>query len=78
MVTLYTKKVEQKRFKKVKRFRDYKKAWMYVADRLIELDYRLNVGCSLQYLSDGYTKRRVFPFASHEVTRKGIVYRIKI
>ena len=78
MVTIYKKKVGQKRFTKVKNCRDYKHAWMYVADRLIELDYRLHVGYSLQYLGDGYTNRRVFPFATTEITRKGIVYRIKI
>ena len=78
MVSIYKKKVGQKRFQHVKNCRDYKKAWVYVCEQLMDLDYRLYYGYSLQYLGDGYTKKRVFPFASHEVTRKGIVYRIKI
>jgi hypothetical protein len=78
MVTLYRKNVEHKRFTKVKNFRNYEKAWNYVADELVKIDYRLHLGYSLQHLCDGYTKRRVFPFASHEVTRKGVVFRIKI
>lgn len=78
MVSVYKKKVGQKRFQHVKNFRDYKKAWVYVSEQLMDLDYRLHYGTSLQYLGDGYTKKRVFPFASHEVTRKGITFRIKI
>jgi hypothetical protein len=78
MVTLYTKKCGQKRFKKVKTFRKYKNAWGYVAEKLIDLDYRLYFSYGLDYLHDGYTKRKVFPFASHEVTRKGVVYKIAI
>lgn len=78
MVILYSKEAKQKKFKKVKTFRNYEKAWCYVANKLIRLDYRLNLSYSMQYLTDGYTNRRVFPFASHKVSRKGIVYKIAI
>jgi len=56
MVSVYKKKVGQKRFQHVKNCRDYKKAWVYVCERLMDLDYRLYYGYSLQYLGDGYTK----------------------
>jgi hypothetical protein len=78
MVTLYSKSTKHKRFKKLKTFKNYDKAWSYVAVKLMSLDYRLNLSYSLQYLNDGYTKRRVFPYASHEVSRKGVVYKIAI
>lgn len=78
MVTLYSKSTKHKRFKKIKSFKNYDKAWCYVADKLIALDYRLSLSYSMQYLTEGYTKRRIFPYASHEVSRKGIVYKIAI
>lgn len=78
MVTLYSKQPKHKRFTKVKTFRDYNKAWCYVANKLIALDYRLSLSYSMQYLTDGYTNRRVFPFASHKISRKGVVYKIAI
>jgi hypothetical protein len=78
MVTLYTKKEGQKRFTKIKRFRKYKDAWNYVAEKLIELDYRLYLSSGLDYLHYGYTKRRIFPFASHEIAHKGVVFKIVI
>jgi hypothetical protein len=78
MVILYSKTSSQKRFKKVKTFRNYDKAWSFVASKLIKLDYRLSLSYSLQYLTDGYSNRRVFPYASHEISRKGVVYKIAI
>jgi len=78
MVTLYTKKVGQKRYKKIKRFRKYESAWSFVAEKLIKLDYKLYYSYGLDYLCYAYTKRRIFPFASHKITRKGIVFKIVI
>ena len=78
MVTLYSKPKDGKRFKKVKTFRRYDAAWGYVADALMRLDPSLNYGYGLQHLHSGYSRRRVWPFASHEIVRSGHHYRIAI
>lgn len=78
MVTLYSKGKNKKRFVKIKRFRLYDEAWRYVAAKLIAIDYRLHFGYSLQHLCDGYTAKRIFKYGSTEVSRKGIIYKIKL
>lgn len=65
-----------KRFKQVKSVRTYAKAWCYIADELVRIDYRLHVSGSHQYLCDGYTKRKVFHFGMNIVSRKGVKFKM--
>lgn len=78
MVTLKIKGEGKKNFKLVKTFRNYDFAWRYVSKKLMRLDYRLYLSCSMQYLCDGYTKKRVFPYATTSIKRKGVEYKIII
>lgn len=78
MVTLYQKKAGTKKYKKVRAFRTYAKCYEYVCEMLIKADHRLYYSFNLQHLREAYTTRKIFPFASHSITRRGISYKIKI
>lgn len=78
MVTVYKKSATQKRYTKIKSFRKYGNAYSYIAEQLMELDYRLHWGYCVDHLCEGYTKRRVFPFGSTVIRRKGVDFKIKI
>ena len=59
-------------FEIVKRFRRYDTAWKYVANKLIKIDYKLHISSSMQHLIEGYGNKRIFPFGTNVVSRKGI------
>ena len=76
MATIKFKPKGKSRYKTIKSFRTYNKAWNFVADKLMDIDYNLHLSYSVQYLCDGYTKRKVFPFGTNEVSRKGESFKI--
>ena len=77
-VTIKKRKQGAKRYRTVSRKRNYKNAWNQVVDDLLKNDANLHFSYSLQFLCKGYTKQRIFPFGSTEISHGGIQYKIVI
>jgi hypothetical protein len=76
MYSVKRKKVGSKRYRTIKVFPTYDKAYSFIGNNL-QVQDTLHWSYSCKYMMDGYSRKKLFPYGTNYLRRKNICTKIE-